>query len=792
MKKLLLFISLSLAARGAEKPLFESDVLPILHKRCFECHSHASKIKGGLALDSRSGWEEGGDNGPAIRPGQLETSLLIKAIRYVDSEFEMPPKGKLPASEIAILEEWVKSGAHDPRITIIAKEKKGIDLAAGRQFWAFQPVTSPTPPKVKNTPWSLDPLDRFVLAKQEPKGIRPTSDAPPHLWLRRVSLDLTGLPPTPQDIAAFDPADYEAAVDRLLSSKAYGERWARHWLDLTGYADMMGTSNSVYAEHAWRYRDYLISAFNADKPFDEFIREQIAGDLMPSKSTEDRAENLTATGFLMVGDIEIVNPDKAKMETDHIDTQVIKIGQAFLGMTIGCARCHDHKFDPIGLEDYYGIAGTLRSSPSSHKMPDMGVWSTLNSTVLPETPARLSARKKLEAADEQRIVSLKAEQKKMADEKAALDPANTQRRDELDDLLKKLAGDLNHAEFFKDKTPRAFAMSDGPSPADMPIYVRGNPYAPAAIVPRGTLRVASWDKFPAIPAGQSGRLQLADWLADKRNPLTARVVVNRLWQKLFGTGLVPSVDYFGTRGDAPTHPELLDHLATRFMQGGWSQKAFLRSLVLSRTYRLSSANDAAAMKLDPENKLFWRMNRQRLDAEALRDSLLAVSGELIRDGGGPALVLEHPENCGSLSLKGVNPPSYNHRNPRPTQEFVRTLYLPVLRNGLTAADKLRADFDFVDPAMITGQRNQTIVPTQTLFLLNSDLIRRRATALAKDLSSEPKDLARLTALWLRVLNRPITSAEREEALSFLSRVKSSNWLELCHSLLASNEFVFRF
>ena len=791
MKKLLLFISLSLAARGAEKPLFESDVLPILQKRCFECHSHASKIKGGLALDSRSGWEEGGDNGPAIRPGQLETSLLIKAIRYVDSEFEMPPKGKLPASEIAILEEWVKSGAHDPRITSIAKEKKGIDLAAGRQFWAFQPVTSPPPPKVKNTPWSLDPLDRFVLAKQEPKGIRPTSDAPPHLWLRRVSLDLTGLPPTPQDIAAFNPADYEAAVDRLLSSKAYGERWARHWLDLTGYADMMGTSNSVYAEHAWRYRDYLISAFNADKPFDEFIREQIAGDLMPSKSTEDRAENLTATGFLMVGDIEIVNPDKAKMETDHIDTQVIKIGQAFLGMTIGCARCHDHKFDPIGLEDYYGIAGMLRSSPSSQKMPDMGVWSTLNSTALPETPAQHSARKKLETADEQRIVSLKAEQKKLADEKAALDPVNTQRRDELDDLLKKLAGDLNHAEFFKDKTPRAFAMSDGPSPADMPIYVRGNPYAPAAIVPPGTLRVASWDKFPTIPAGQSGRMQLADWLADKRNPLTARVVVNRLWQKLFGTGLVPSVDYFGTRGDAPTHPELLDHLATRFMQGGWSQKAFLRSLVLSRTYRLSSANDTAAMKLDPENKLFWRMNRQRLDAEALRDSLLAVSGELIRDGGGPALVLEHPENCGSLSLKGVNPPSYNHRNPRPTQEFVRTLYLPVLRNGLTAADKLRADFDFVDPAMITGQRNQTIVPTQTLFLLNSDLIRRRATALAKDLSSEPKDLARLTALWLRVLNRPITSAERDEALSFLSRVESSNWLELCHSLLASNEFVFR-
>ena len=419
----------------------------------------------------------------------------------------------------------------------------------------------------------------------------------------------------------------------------------------------------------------------------------------------------------MVGDIEIVNPDKAKMETDHIDTQMIKIGQTFMGMTLGCVRCHDHKFDPIGLEDYYGIAGMLRSSPSSHKMPDMGVWSSLNSTVLPETPAQLEARKKLEAENEQRIASLKSDQKKLTEEKAtvvkqlaalgkpvtpapqvavATDNAErgnrsrirhrsprtdkdalTKRRDELDAQLKTLGDTIKHAEFFKDKTPRAFAMGDGPQPADMPVYVRGNPYAPGTVVPRGAVRVASWDKFPAIPAGQSGRLQLADWLADERNPLTARVTVNRIWQKLFGTGIVPSVDYFGTRGDVPTHPELLDHLATRFMQGGWSQKAFLRSLVLSRTYRLSSANEAAAMKLDPENKLYWRMNRQRLDAEALRDSLLAISGELTRDSGGPALVLENPENCGALSLKGVNPPNYRHRKPRPSQEFERTIYLPV-------------------------------------------------------------------------------------------------------------------
>ncbi|MBX7207232.1 MAG: PSD1 and planctomycete cytochrome C domain-containing protein [Verrucomicrobiaceae bacterium] len=850
-------------SHAADFTFFESKVRPLLIQRCYECHSHEKKIKGGLALDSKPGWQTGGDHGAAITPGDVEKSLLIKAIRYTDSELQMPTKAKLPAEEIAILEQWVKLGAPDPRETeaVVTVKKRVIDLHEGKKFWAFQPVSNPSPPQVRDTSWPLAPLDHFILKPLETKGIKPVRDADRHTWLRRVSLDLTGLPPTEADVRSFEndtsTQAFEHVVDRLLNSKAYGECWARHWLDLTGYADMMGTSNNVYAEHAWRYRDWLIAAFNADKPFDEFIREQIAGDLMPSKSVEDRAAKITATGFLMVGDIEIVNPDKAKMETDHIDSQMIKIGQTFMGMTLGCVRCHDHKFDPIGLEDYYGIAGMLRSSPSSHKMPDMGVWSQLNSTVLPETPVQLAARKKLEAENEQRIADWKAEQTKLTEEKADVvkqlaaigSPADSgrptdiskgeskpaiqsaglpepsprdrrsqsagdkeplsQRRDELDARIKKLGGDIQHAEFFKDKTPRAFAMSDGAQPADMPIYVRGNPYAPSTVVPRGAVRVASWEKFPAIPAGQSGRLQLADWLADKRNPLTARVTVNRIWQKLFGTGLVPSVDYFGARGDLPTHPELLDHLATRFMQGGWSQKQFLRSLVLSRTYRLSSRNgdlqsptaveNRRSSELDPENKLYWRMNRQRLDAEALRDSLLAISGELARDSGGPALVMEKAENCGALSLKGVNPPNYAHKVPRPIQEFERTIYLPVFRNNFAGPDRLRGQFDFIDPAMIAGQRNQTVVPTQSLFLLNNDLIRKRAFALAKSLlAAEKNDLARLETLWLRALNRPITSSERDEALALLEAVTPSGkpagpvqWTELCHSLLASNEFVFR-
>ncbi len=817
------------ATDQAESPsspeFFKNKIQPLLANRCFECHSHSKKIKGGLALDSRSGWEQGGDNGPAIRPGKLDQSLLIKAVHHEDADFAMPPKGKLPTEEIALLEAWIQAGANDPRTSESQKTRTTIDLAAGRSFWAFKPIQNPTPPTPDDSAWPTDSLDAFIRFTQEKQGVRPAQDASRHTWLRRVSLDLTGLPPTENDIRAFEndhsPHAFETVADRLLADKSYGVRWARHWLDLTGYADMMGTSNAVYAEHAWRYRDYLVNAFNADKPFDEFVREQIAGDLLPPKSIEDHAENIVATGFLMVGDIEIVNPDKAKMEADHIDTQVSKIGQTFLGMTLGCARCHDHKFDPVGLEDYYAIAGTLRSSPSSHKMPDMGVWSTLNSTPLPETQAQRQAREQLEAETDQKIANLKDEQKKLTEEKASLSkqlasleksPPDTapateneppapdkksleKRRDEVDALLKKLAAEITHANFFKDKTPRAFAMADGPAPADMPIYIRGNPYTTSTVVPRGTLRVASWEAFPPIPSGQSGRLQLANWLADKRNPLTARVAVNRIWQKLFSTGLVPSVDYFGTRGELPTHPELLDHLASRFMANNWSQKQLLRALVLSRTYRLASNNIPDSAQLDPTNKSYWRMNRQRLDAEAIRDSLLAISGELVRDSGGPSLVLENPDNCGSLSLKGVNPPNYKHAKPREKQEFERTLYLPVFRNNFAGPDRLRAQFDFVDPAMIAGQRPQTIVPTQALFLLNNSLLRKQATTLANKLIADKKeDIARLEALWLRVLNRPITETERDDALAFLGDLSISEparWMELCHSLLASNEFVFR-
>jgi len=819
---------------------FETKIRPVLVEHCYQCHAASAKIlQGGLRVDDREGLLNGGDSGPAIVPKQPDHSLLLAALRY--EEFEMPPKGKLADSVLKDFETWITMGAPDPRQAVADTPSRTIDLDEGRKHWAFQPMTNPQAPAVRNEHWPLDPLDHFIMAPREAAGLKPVADADRYTWLRRVSLDLTGLPPTPSEIEAFihddSPQAFDAVVDRLLNSRAFGERWARHWLDLTGYADMMGTSNNVFAEHAWRYRDYLIDAFHHDKPFDQFVREQIAGDLLPATSPQEQAENIVATGFLMVGDVEIVEPDKTKMEADHIDTQVSKIGTALLGMTLGCVRCHDHKFDPITTSDYYSIAGMLRSSPSTHKIP-FGVWSSLNTTDLPETPEQITARQKLESEHAEKLAAMKGERDRLEGEKkavveqlaqfeqaekssvgvagAAAPPAEelapaqgrkealTNRRDELAGQIRELASAILHAEFFSSKVPRAYAMRDGDDPADMPIHIRGNAYALGRVVPRGAIQVASWEGFPEIPAGQSGRLQLADWLADRRNPLTARVTVNRIWQKLFGEGLVRSVDYFGTRGETPSHPELLDHLATRFMESGWSQKQLIRELVLSRTYRMTSTNYAAAIQVDPENRLLWRMNRQRLDAEAVRDSLLAISGELQSSDGGPALVYEEVGNWAGRVRKGVNPPSYTHRTPRAGEEFVRTIYLPVMRTNTATHDRLRSFFDFVNPAQIAGQRSQTVVPTQVLFVMNNDLFRARAKALADRLIVEtPQVDARLEQLWLRVFGRPITDTERSAATTFLVDLDSAmteanenaseslRWQELCHSLLASNEFIFR-
>jgi len=789
---------------------FEAQVLPILKNRCYECHSHEGRIDGGLALDSREGWMDGG----SIVPGSIGRSRFSQLLRIGDPAKQMPPKHRLPDLEIAMLETWIAMGAPDPRVSASAGKKKPvIDIEAGKKFWSYQPVCDQRPPEVKDASWPLTNVDRFILAKQEAAGLRPAGDADRFTWLRRVSLDLTGLPPTPEMIGQFvaggaDTSDssyrYARVVDTLLNSSAFGERWARHWLDLTGYADQIGTSNNVFAEHAWRYRDYVINAFNNDKPFDQFIREQIAGDLLARHESNParQAEMITATGFLVLGDVEIVAVDKLKMEYDLIDNQLGKIGTAFLGQTLGCVRCHDHKFDPIAMQDYYAMAGMFRSTSSTYKT-DNGVWSSVNKIDLPETPGQKAARLRRLAENDASIHLREAERDEAAKSKAGFDkqlatasgdqkPSLEKQRDDLDKKIKALNGQIEHAKFFAPVAAKAFAVHDVEKPQDMRVTIRGNPYALGDEVRRGFMRVAMWDAPEVIPANESGRVQLANWIANRRNPLTARVTVNRIWQKLFGEGIVRSVDYFGTRGDPPTHPELLDYLASNFMRHGWSVKQLIRELVLSRTYRQCSTLHATGA--DPDNRLLTRTNRQRLDAEAIRDSMLAITGRLTTCGRGPALPLEYPENVTSLSPKAVNPPAFSFKKLRPIQDFERTIYLPVIRSaGQPGSAKLRDVFDFTQPALIAGRRPETAVPTQALFLLNSDQIRTRATELATLITQSTSGTSsRLDALWLRVLNRPITGAERDDAAKLLAELPAEKaWIELSHALLSSNEFLIR-
>jgi hypothetical protein len=805
---------------------FQSSVLPILQQRCYECHSHAAgKAKGGLMLDSREGWVAGGDSGAAIKPGDVDGSLLIQAVRY--AELMMPPVGRLPAEEILILERWVAEGAADPRKSLAsAPSNMSPDSTAARNHWAFQPLQHSHSPEVQDSRWPISEIDKFVLEKLESHALHPVDDADRFTWLRRVSLDLTGLPPTPAEISEFiadESAEaFARVVDRLLESRGYGERWARHWLDLVGYADQIGTANNIFAEHAWRYRDYVIQSIQNDKPFDDFVREQLAGDLLAAAAPERRAELLTATGYLLLGDVQVVEADKAKLRIDVIDQQIDKIGKSLLGMTVACARCHDHKFDPISQRDYYAMAGILYSTESV-TLAQWGVWSWPALASIPETAEQQAARVHQFNVQQERIATLKAErdsvrQKKTEFEKSATEaaddeadaatkPARDEELNALTDQLKLLDKDILHAEFFLPHEPETFAVRDISEPRDMQITIRGNAHALGSAVPRGVLSVIRGNADLTIPAGESGRRQLADWIVSPQNPLTARVTVNRIWQKLFGEGLVRSVDYWGMRGESPSHPELLDFLAHQFISSGWSQKTLLRSLALSRVYRLSSRSDAAHREADPENRLLWRMNPRRIDAEAIRDSMLAVSGQLKSSAGGPGLPLEYPENTGGLAKGDVNPPSFQLKKFRPQQSSERTVYLPVIRSAPQAGPgEIRNVFDFAQPAEFTGQRAVTAVPTQSLFLMNGELLKTLSKALAErmlTLHAQETDDNRLENLWLLVLNRPITNFDRADALAFLAEAESelpaaatdsaklTAWTELCHALLASNEFLIR-
>lgn len=813
------------AIRAEDTPLspeqlefFEQNIRPLLIESCLNCHSAGKKIQGGLSLDSRRGWQKGGDTGPAIVPEKLEESLLIQAVRYTNDDLQMPPSGKLADDKIALLEQWVKLGAPDPRDEIpVATPPKGYDPEAAQNHWAYQPLQQVSIPELQNPSWPWNDVDRFVLSALEQHGFQPSSDADCAVWLRRVTLDLTGLPASPAEIAAFlaDTSSNasEIVVDRLLGSRAFGERWARAWLDLVGYADQIGSANNVPAEYAWRYRDYVIQSFQDDKPYDVFLREQLAGDLLTANSVEERQSQLTATGFLVLGNVNIVDSDKLLLRMDLVDQQIEKIGKTFLGMTLNCVRCHDHKFDPITQHDYYGLAGILASTDTLYKT-ERGVWSSIIKVPLPETLAEFSQREAALKVFDQKLAALQSEkeavERQLADVRTKLSEAEESAKEELNkqqtgfqNQLKSLDQRSLHLSYLKPAAPVTFGVKDGAVIADAHMQVRGNPHVLGDVVPRGFVAVASHGSVPEFSANESGRRQLADWLTGSASPLVARTAVNRVWQKLFGRGLVNSIDYFGLRSDPPSHPELLDHLSQQFINEGWSFQKLMRRIVLSRTYHQRSELTAASqpyLASDPDNIWLWRMAPRRLEAEMLRDAVLFTAGTMQSCAGGPALSPEFPENVGGLDPKDVNPISFSLRKFRDEQSLIRTVYLPVVRSSdqRGPGDVLNF-FDFPQPAQLTGNRATTAVSSQALFLLNGPLFKEAAKHLAtefRDKSSTEKPETVLSELGLRIWNRPLTPEEIVALQSFYKMSQEADgpesaWQQLVHAMLISNDFLFR-
>jgi hypothetical protein len=740
------------APSAADTAFFEARVRPLLADRCYKCHStQANKHKGGLQLDSRAGILKGGEGGPAVVPGDPDRSRLIQAVRQQGGSLKMPPGGKLPDMQIAVLEEWVRRGAPFPD-GAAAAPKHTIDLAEGRKFWSFQPPRPVPPPEVRDRAWPRRRLDAFVLAELEKHGLTPSPAASRRVLVRRAYFDLVGLPPTPEEVEAFvgDPAPdaYARLVDRLLASPLYGERWGRFWLDLTRYCDVAEPWVESKGQ-PYLYRDWVVQALNDDLPYDQFAQRQLAADLMP----EARPADVAALGFLGL------SPQywkELKLDKDVIKTVVAEeweerigaISSTFLGLTVACARCHDHKFDPISQEDYYALAGVMASTRQTDRAVDFR-FSIFDFRLPAGAPA------------------------------AGFDAA---------------------ALAWKSKAPQVpgvdeaslLVLADGPARTklewkpgvaqDVAVQVRGNPANLGPVVPRRFLAVLSPNPPPPFHQG-SGRLELARAIVREGAPLAARVIVNRVWKQHFGAGLVATPSDFGAQGARPSHPELLDDLAARFIAGGWSLKGLHREIMLSATYQQAvgqAANlpDARAgwkpapqEKVDPDNRWLWRMNRRRLEVEAWRDAMLAVSGTLRLERGGP------PQDLGD---------SQNRR---------RTLYGTVKRRELN--DLLRLN-DFPDPTAHSPARVPTTTPLQQLFVLNSPFVQQQAAALARRLKAQaPGGIeARVWRAYLLLYGRPATDGQVKLAVEFLTAgrpeapVSDAMWEQYAQVLLGSNEFLF--
>ncbi len=856
---------------AAQLSFFESKIRPVLIQECYSCHStKAGNIRGGLRLDTQALTHIGGASGPAIVPGNLDDSLLFNAINHQD--FEMPPKRKLSQTVIDDFRKWIEMGAPDPRVTEVPDAKSTIsdeDIQLSREsFWAFQKPIEGKAPATADKSWSTGEIDQFILAKLEAAGIEPAEDATPTDVLRRLYFDLVGLPPTPAQVASFadawgqDPTQAIAVqVDHLLDSDQFGERWGRHWLDVTRYAESTGREVNMTYPHAWRYRDYVVDSFNSDKPFSAFVQEQVAGDLLPAKTDATWTENLIATTFLAIGPKNVNEQNRVQFSADLVDEQIDATTRIFLGMSVACARCHDHKFDAIPQADYYALAGLFSNVTTYFGNPpsEYGSFSTLqqrqtSSLIRLPIEDASSFDKQYSAAE---LAKLKSDISEALEEVSSLrrgktpaeNNANSQRariilNSRVADLSAKLSVVDDHGQ------PLSYCMGvqeKGPA-RNKPLLVRGEIDQAGPMVERGLPRVLCSTPVTIKPTN-SGRLEFARWLGSDQNTLVARVMVNRIWQHLIGQGIVTSTENFGVTGQAPSHPELLDYLAVRFVEENWSVKSMVREIANSRVYRMASAFDPVKHELDPDNALVWRANTRRLDAEAIRDAMLCISGEIdftrprgslvaeagytrVRNGmlGDPREMAKaalqarieesrQPElqrgrarpgargfsrtgrgNYSSQSRESMMAESARRFSNQLDMEHAkfRSIYLPIVRDELPRSLEV---FDFANADTITGVRETSNTPNQALYMLNNRFVIQQSDAFAQRVTDEhSRPAEQIDFAFLMAYGRHPTAVERSETLAFARSFSASSarpkdsmaetWSAICQALFASAEFRF--
>ena len=742
---------------------FESQVRPLLSKRCYECHSAENGAdNGGLILETVEGIAAGGSRGAMFFREDPPKSLLLRTVHYSDADLQMPPEGKLPDEEIAILDRWVKDGASLPAYKVLPRPtERGIDYESGRAFWAFQTLAAPDLPNVADAAWIRRPLDRFILEKLSEQSLKPSPEADRATLLRRLTFDVIGLPPTPDELDAFvndqSPDAVEKVIDRLLASPHFGERWARVWLDLARYTDFTPDWQSP-TDRGWMYRDWVVRAFNQNMPYDQFLRLQLAADLIPETPPAD----LAALGFIGLSptywkELALAPSVIEQIVADEWDERIDAVSRTFLGLTVSCARCHDHKFDPISTQDYYALAGVFASSQLDER-PLLPATEVAAVKVVRQQIRDLEA--KLKPLKEQKSSEAEAVEKQIVDLKAAnpnveLPWAHVLREASL--YVQPDGADRTRLEY-RDGEVR-----------DLPVFRRGNPSNPGEVVPRRFLKVFQQDEEARFTQG-SGRAELAESLLTKSQGLVARVIVNRIWDQHFNAGLVRTPSDFGAQGDRPTHPKLLEYLAAEFVSHGWDLKWLHREILLSATYRQSAAFRDDGNLVDPANSLLWRSNRRRLDIEMWRDATLAVCGKLDLKMGGPSQPIDDLNN------------------------LRRTIYVKVEREELHPMLRMH---DFPEASSHSPRRDPTTTPLQQLFVLNSSWMEQQSAALYERLLPIEDHQERLRTCYRLLFAREPNVQELELSTQYLQfsstasdAEQAARWNDYLQALLGLNEFHF--